>query len=72
MTREADTYCHGVGGRGRRLVARVGGPAMEEGEREAGSNVSGDRLGDGDRAVGSGAGGDEACASGVELVRAGV
>ena len=45
---------------------------MEEGEREASSDVSSDRLGDGDRAVSSGAGGDEARASGVELIRAGV
>ena len=41
---------------------------MEEGEREASSDVSSDRLGDGDRAVSSGAGGDEARASGVEHV----
>ena len=54
------------------MIARVGGPAVKEGEREAGGNVSSDRLWDRDRAASRRASGDEACASGVELVRAGV
>ena len=45
---------------------------MEEGEGEAGSDVSGNRLWDRDWTASCRAGGDEACASGVELVRAGV